>query len=193
MALLIAIAALTVWLALRADSQAFAGLAIAGGFLAPMLTSTRGAPLPLFGYFAILNGAIFALAWRRAWRALNVLGFVFTFALGLFWGERYYASEHFATVEPFLVLFFAYYVAIAILEARRGALEVQATRRRPAGIRRAAGGLRAAGGAGERLPVRRRMERAGRWRWSTACSCARCAAVPSPRSRCSRRRFSRSR
>ena len=98
---------------------------MAGGFLAPMLTSTRGAPLPLFGYFAILNGAIFVLAWRRAWRALNVLGFVFTFALGLFWGERYYASEHFATVEPFLVLFFAYYVAIAILEARRGALEVR--------------------------------------------------------------------
>jgi uncharacterized membrane protein len=125
MALLVAIAALTVWLAARADSQAFAGLAIAGGFLAPMLTSTRGAPLPLFGYFAILNGAIFALAWRRAWRALNVLGFVSTFALGLFWGERYYTSEHFATVEPFLVLFFAYYVAIAVLEARRGALEVR--------------------------------------------------------------------
>jgi uncharacterized membrane protein len=125
MALLVAIAAGTVWLALRGDSQEFAGLAIAGGFLAPMLTTTRGAPLPLFGYVAILNGAIFALAWRRAWRALNVLGFVFTFALGLFWGERYYASEHFATVEPFLALFFAYYVAIAVLEARRGALEAR--------------------------------------------------------------------
>jgi uncharacterized membrane protein len=125
MALLFAIAAVTVWLASRADSQAFAGLAIAGGFLAPMLTATRGAPLPLFGYFAILNGVIFALAWRRAWRALNVLGFVFTFALGLFWGQRYYVSEYFATVEPFLALFFAYYVAIAILEARRGALEVR--------------------------------------------------------------------
>ncbi len=122
-ALLVAIAALTVWLALRADSQALAGLAIAGGFLAPMLTVTHGAPLPLFAYFAVLNGAIFTLAWRRAWRALNVLGFVFTFALGLFWGHRYYASEHFATVEPFLALFFAWYVAIAILEARRGALE----------------------------------------------------------------------
>ena len=73
----------------------------------------------------MLNGAIFALAWRRAWRALNVLGFVCTFVLGLFWGHRYYASEHFATVEPFLVLFFAYYVAIALLEARRGALEVK--------------------------------------------------------------------
>ena len=124
-ALLVAVAALTIWLALRADSQALAGLAIAGGFLAPLLTVTRGAPLPLFGYFAVLNGAIFALAWRRAWRALNVLGFVCTFVLGLFWGHRYYTSEHFATVEPFLALFFAFYVAIALLEARRGALEVK--------------------------------------------------------------------
>jgi uncharacterized membrane protein len=124
-ALLVAIAGLTVVLALRADSEGLAGLAIAGGFLAPMLTETRGAPAPLFGYFAILNGAIFALAWRRAWRALNVLGFVFTFALGLFWGHRYYTSDYFATVEPFLVLFFTYYVAISILEARRGALETK--------------------------------------------------------------------
>ncbi len=124
-ALLAAVAAVTVWLALRADSQALAGLAVAGGFLAPMLTATGGAPLPLFGYFAVLNGAIFALAWRRAWRSLNVLGFVFTFALGLFWGQRHYVPAHFATVEPFLALFFAFYVAIAILEARRGALEVR--------------------------------------------------------------------
>jgi len=124
-ALLIAVAGLTVWLALRADSQPLAGLAIGGGFLAPMLASTHGAPLPLFGYFAVLNGVIFALAWRRAWRALNVLGFACTFALGLFWGQRYYAPEHFATVEPFLALFFAFYLAIAVLEARRGTLEAK--------------------------------------------------------------------
>ncbi|MEO8507361.1 MAG: DUF2339 domain-containing protein, partial [Betaproteobacteria bacterium] len=68
----------------------------------------------------------FALAWVRAWRALNVLGFVFTFALGLFWGERFYRPEHFATVEPFLVLFFVFYVAIAVLYAKRGALEAKA-------------------------------------------------------------------
>lgn len=119
-ALLIAVAALTVWLALRADSQALAGLAIAGGFLAPMLAEKQGEPVLLFGYFAVLNAAIFVLAWRRAWRALNALGFVCTFALGLFWGHAYYAPAYFATVEPFLALFVTFYIAIAILEARRG-------------------------------------------------------------------------
>jgi uncharacterized membrane protein len=126
-ALLAAIAAGTVWLAMRADSQALAALAIAGGFLAPFLVATSaGAPARLFGYFAVLNAAIFALAWVRAWRALNVLGFVFTFVLGLFWGERFYRPEQFATVEPFLVLFFLFYVAIAVLYAKRGALEAKA-------------------------------------------------------------------
>jgi uncharacterized membrane protein len=122
-ALLAAVAALTVWLAVRNDSQPLAGLAIAGGFLAPFLVGTHaGEPALLFGYFAVLNGAIFALAWVRAWRALNALGFVFTFVLGLLWGHRYYAPAHFATVEPFLILFFLFYVAIAVLYAKKGPL-----------------------------------------------------------------------
>ncbi|MEO8508777.1 MAG: DUF2339 domain-containing protein, partial [Betaproteobacteria bacterium] len=55
-ALLVVIAVGTVWLAMRADSQALAALAIAGGFLAPFLVATSaGAPARLFGYFAVLN------------------------------------------------------------------------------------------------------------------------------------------
>jgi uncharacterized membrane protein len=120
LAVLVGVSALAVWLAVRADSQSLAGLAVAGGFLAPMLAGGGGGPVALFGYFAVLNGAILAIAWRRAWRALNVLGFVFTFVLGVFWGHAYYRPEHFAVVEPFLALFFAFYVAIAILYAWRG-------------------------------------------------------------------------
>ena len=117
--LLIGVSALTVGLAVRNDSQPLAGLAIAGGFLAPILVGGNGGPLTLFGYFAVLNAAIFALARMKSWRALNVVGFVFTFALGLVWGHEFYAPEHYATVQPFLALFFAFYVAIAILNLRR--------------------------------------------------------------------------
>ncbi len=120
--LLIALSALTVWLAVRNDSQPLAGLAIAGGFLAPVLVGNDGGPLLLFGYFALLNAAIFALAWSKAWRVLNAVGFAFTFVLGLVWGREFYRAEHYATVQPFLALFFVYYVAIAILYARRGPL-----------------------------------------------------------------------
>ncbi len=126
-AALVAIAALTVFLAVRADSQPLAGLAIAGGFLAPFLVATSaGEPVMLFGYFAVLNAAIFAIAWVRAWRGLNVIGFVFTFVLGVYWGERYYRPGHFQAVEPFLALFFLFYVAIAILYAKRDALHPKA-------------------------------------------------------------------
>lgn len=124
--LLAVIAVLTVALAVRADSQPLAGLAVAGGFLAPMLTDSSGEPALLFGYFAVLNAAIFALAWVRSWRALNVLGFVFTFVLGSVWAYRYYRPAYFATVEPFLVLFVAFYIGIAILYAYRGRFEARA-------------------------------------------------------------------
>jgi len=126
-ALFVAIAVVTVGLAVRTDAQPLAGLAIAGGFLAPFLVSTSTpSPAMLFGYFAVLNAAIFVLAWMRRWRALNVLGFVFTFMFGLFWGHQYYQPPYFATVEPFLVLFFLFYVAIAVLYAARAPLQTQA-------------------------------------------------------------------
>ena len=126
-ALLIVVAALTIFLAWRADSQPLAALAVAGAFLAPFLIATRpGSPALLFGYFAVVNAVILALALGKAWRALNVLGFVFTFALGTFWGERYYQPEFFGVVEPFLVLFVVFYVAIAVLYAWRESFSTKA-------------------------------------------------------------------
>jgi uncharacterized membrane protein len=126
MASLVAVAALTVWLAVRHDSQPLAALAIAGGFLAPMLVGGSGSPIPLFAWFACLNAAVVALAWRHSWRALNVVGFAFTFLLALGWGYRFYRPEWFAIVEPFLVLFFALYVAIAVLYAKQAPLVLRA-------------------------------------------------------------------
>jgi len=117
---LIAVSALTVGLAVRNDSQPLAALAIAGGFLAPILVGGSGGPLALFSYFAVLNVAIFALAWWKSWRALNIVGFVFTFVLGALWGWEFYAPAHYATVQPFLALFFALYVVIPVRNLLRG-------------------------------------------------------------------------
>lgn len=122
MVTLVAVAALTVWLAVRNESQPLAGLAIGGGFLAPVLVGGGGSPVPLFAWFAGLNAAVVALAWRYSWRALNIVGFAFTFVLGLAWGSRFYRPEYFGVVEPFLVLFFAFYVAIAVLYAKHAPL-----------------------------------------------------------------------
>jgi uncharacterized membrane protein len=91
-----------------------------GGFLAPLLASTgAGSHVALFGYYAVLDVGILAVAWFKAWRSLNLVGFAFTFVIGTLWGWRYYRPEHFATVEPFLVLFFLLFNALAVLNALR--------------------------------------------------------------------------
>ncbi|HEU0152365.1 MAG TPA: DUF2339 domain-containing protein [Arenimonas sp.] len=108
-------------LAVKQDAPALAVLGFIGGYLAPVLLSTgSGNHVALFSYYAVLNAAVFAIAWQRPWRALNLVGFVFTFVIGAMWGEKYYAPEKFATVEPFLILFFLFYVAIPVLYALAG-------------------------------------------------------------------------
>ena len=133
-------------------------------------SATTATPCCCSATSRVLNAAIFALAWSKAWRALNAVGFVFTFVLGLVWGHEFYAPEHYATVQPFLALFFVFYVAIAILYARRGPLAATGSGRRPAGVRRSAGRLRAAGGARARFRLRRRVERARAGGRSMRCS-----------------------
>lgn len=116
----IAICALSAALAVLQNARGLAVIGICGGFLAPVLTSTGGGShVALFSYYALLNAGIFGIAWFRAWRPLNVLGFVFTFGIGSLWGSRNYSDELFATTEPFLLLFFALYLAISLLYARR--------------------------------------------------------------------------
>lgn len=118
--LLVVIAALATWLAIKQDSAVLAGFGAAGGFLAPVLASSgRGDHVMLFGYFTVLNLAILGTAWFKSWRSLNLVGFVFTFVIGALWGAKSYRPENFATVEPFLVLFCVMYVVVAILFARR--------------------------------------------------------------------------
>jgi uncharacterized membrane protein len=121
-ALLAAIAVLSAFLAIAQNSLALAVFGAAGGFLAPVLASTgHGDHVMLFSYYLVLNAGIVTIAWFRAWRVLNLVGFLFTFLIGLAWGVRSYRPEHFDTTEPFLVAFFLVYVAIAILFARKRA------------------------------------------------------------------------
>ncbi|WP_265335549.1 DUF2339 domain-containing protein [Xanthomonas campestris] len=108
-------------LAVLQDSRTLAVLGVLAGFLAPIwLSSGSGNHVALFSYYAVLNAGIVAVAWVRPWRVLNLLGFAFTFGIGTLWGALQYAPAKFATTEPFLLVFFAMYVAIPVLHARRG-------------------------------------------------------------------------
>lgn len=118
--LLVVIVAAGVMLAVLQDSLALAMFATAGGFLAPLLTSTGSNNyIGLFSFYALLNLGIVSIAWFKSWRLLNLLGFVFTFVIASLWGMDSYRPEFFTTTEPFLILFFLMYVVIAALFAIR--------------------------------------------------------------------------
>ncbi len=115
-ALLLVLVAGVGLLAVLQDALALAVLGLLAGFLAPILTSTgHGSHVALFSYYAVLNLAILGIAWKRAWRVLNLLGFVATYGIATAWGVLQYHTELFASTEPFLVLNFLFYLAIPLL------------------------------------------------------------------------------
>ncbi|MEO8670666.1 MAG: DUF2339 domain-containing protein [Tahibacter sp.] len=107
-------------LAVAQDAIALAVLGIVGGFLAPIIASSNnGDHVSLFTYYAVLNAAIFGIAWIKSWRALNLIGFVFTFVVGAAWGSLSYRPELLSSTEPFLILYYAFYLLIPVLYALR--------------------------------------------------------------------------
>ena len=122
--LLVAVAVLAAILAVTQDAVALAVAGSLGGFAAPILASTGGGShIALFSYFALLNTGILGIAWFKAWRLLNLVGFFGTFLIGLAWGLRSYRPEHYESCQFFLILFFLMFVGIGLLFARRVLLE----------------------------------------------------------------------
>lgn len=120
LALMVCLVVVSGVLAVLQDAKVLAVFGIIGGFLAPVLMSTgQGSHVMLFSYYGLLNAGILGIAWYKVWRELNLLGFLFTFGIGTFWGSQSYQPAFFSTTEPFLILFFVFYVAISVLFAHR--------------------------------------------------------------------------
>lgn len=120
-ALLLALVGATGVLAVAQRALALAVLGLAAGFAAPILVSTgSGDHVVLFGYYTVLNVAVFGIAWREDWILLNRLGLLFTFVVATFWGVLDYRPALYASTQPFLVAFFAMYASIPVIQARTG-------------------------------------------------------------------------
>jgi uncharacterized membrane protein len=119
-ALLVCFAGFTSVLAVLQNSRALAVFAVLGGFLAPLLASSgSGNYIGLFSYYAVLNAAVFAIAGFKSWRMLNLLGFVFTFAVYALWFVFSYKSTMYYPALGFLILFFVMYSLIGVFYALR--------------------------------------------------------------------------
>lgn len=118
--LLVVIALAAAILAVGQNALSLAVIGTAGGFLAPIMVSTgSGNYIALFSYYAVLNLGVFAVAWFRTWKVLNVLGFLFTFAITGLWRFNGYESDDLFAADAFLILFFLMYVGVSILNCVR--------------------------------------------------------------------------
>lgn len=109
-------------IAIALDALPLAFIGFAGAFAAPVLVSTgQGSHVALFGYYLLLGVAIAVIAWKKAWRPLNLLGFFATFGVATAWGVLRYQPDHYATTQPFLVAFFLVYLLASLFYALRHA------------------------------------------------------------------------
>ena len=116
--LLVFFSIFTIALAVLQDSRALAIFAVVGGFLAPILASSgSGNFVGLFSYYALLNAVIFAIAWYKTWRLLNLIGFIFTFLVYIVWFIFSYQTQMLIPAVSFLLLFFVMYSLIGVFYA----------------------------------------------------------------------------
>lgn len=124
MALITAVAFL---LAVRLDAPAVAILGLLGGFLTPILLSTgEDRPVGLFGYIALLNAGLLAVALHRRWHYLAPLGAAGTVVMQIGWAAKFFAAERYfegnKVLIPMTILlgFVALFTAAAAWAKRRG-------------------------------------------------------------------------
>jgi uncharacterized membrane protein len=119
-AFLFGVAVLSAVLAVLQNAPLLAIVAALEGFAAPVLASTgSNQPVALFTYLLVLDVGIVLIAWFKAWRVLNLIGFVGTFTLAAGWAHKYYTDDQYGIVQPFLLVFFLMFVAVGLLFARR--------------------------------------------------------------------------
>src|SRR6476646_1346299 len=114
------ITAVAFLLSVRLNAIIVAVLGIAGGFLTPILLSTnQDNPLGLFGYIALLDIGLLALAQRQRWNALPILGAIGTALMQFAWvgaffvPEKYFAGNRVLIFMAVFVGFQALFVAAA--------------------------------------------------------------------------------
>ena len=106
----------TIVLALYQEFEPLALFALLGGYAAPILVSTGSQNfVALFSIHALLNFETFLISLFRDWRKTRWGGLLASAATGVAWGALRWRAEYFASVEPFLILFYINYSALAMI------------------------------------------------------------------------------
>ena len=108
-------------LAVRLDAPVVAILGLLGGFLTPPLLSTGvDRPFGLFGYIALLDVGLIAIAVRKRWHYLVLLAAAATVAMQASWVGQFFAVEKFyIALGIFLGFTILFVAALAVADRLR--------------------------------------------------------------------------
>ena len=102
-------------LAVRLNALVVAILGLCGGFLTPVLLSTgEDNPLGLFGYIALLDAGLLAVALNRRWNFLTLLAAAGTVLMQLGWTSEFFVREKYFEGNQVLVAF-AVFVGFSVM------------------------------------------------------------------------------
>ena len=124
---MLVITVFAVTLSILYNKQELAIIALIGGFVAPFLVSSNsGNYQSLFIYLIILNTGILCIAYKKGWRLLNLLCFIFTVVLFGSWVIGLHYNEPTSTYKNgflfasiFYLLFFAINIAHNISQKKK--------------------------------------------------------------------------
>lgn len=111
-------------LAIRLAAQGVAVLGWLGGFLTPWLLSTgQDNPAGLFGYVALLDAGLLAVALRQRWTYLAALAAAATALMQFAWVARFFADAKTVTAMTVFTGFAALFVGAFGLAQRQGRVD----------------------------------------------------------------------
>lgn len=122
--LMVLITATAFLLAVRLEARVVALLGMLGGFLTPVLLSTgQDNPLGLFGYIALLDAGLIAVALHRRWYFLVPLAALCTAGMEIGWADKFLNNEKTLTAIVVCLAFDALFTGAFAAGLRRGARE----------------------------------------------------------------------
>lgn len=119
--LMVLITATAFVLAVRLDAQVVAVLGMLGGFLTPVLLSTgEDNPLGLFGYVALLDLGLLAVARRKRWDHLASLAALGTVAMQVGWFAKFFEPEKIFIAQGVFLGFPLLFLGVFFRAEKRG-------------------------------------------------------------------------
>lgn len=106
-------------LAVRLEAVVIAVLGLVGGFATPViLSSGEDHPVALFGYIALLNVGLIAVALHRRWAFLVPLGALGTVAMEIGWAAKFLAEGTIGTAQVVTIAFSGLFLGAYVIARR---------------------------------------------------------------------------